>query len=69
MITQKGENTFVTAIKGNFDDAQRKVKELFNDAKLRSKMAENNKDSLQQILLTLVVWFRRLFIMFMRIRD
>ncbi|MDN6526544.1 MAG: threonine synthase, partial [Tetragenococcus halophilus] len=43
MITQKGENTFVTAIKGNFDDAQRKVKELFNDAKLRSKMAENNK--------------------------
>lgn len=43
MITQKGENTFVAAIKGNFDDAQRKVKELFNDAKLRSKMAENNK--------------------------
>ncbi|MEL5938084.1 threonine synthase, partial [Tetragenococcus halophilus] len=43
MITQKGENTFVTAIKGNFDDAQRKVKELFNDENLRSKMADNNK--------------------------
>jgi len=43
MITQKGENTFIAAIEGNFDDAQRKVKELFNDENLRSKMAENNK--------------------------
>ena len=31
MLTQKGENTFVVAIEGNFDDAQTKVKELLND--------------------------------------
>lgn len=43
MITQKGENTFVAAVKGNFDDAQIKVKQLFNDENLRKKMAENKK--------------------------
>lgn len=43
MVTQKGENTFVAAIEGNFDDAQTKVKQLFNDENLRSKMAQNNK--------------------------
>ncbi|MDN6639242.1 MAG: threonine synthase [Tetragenococcus sp.] len=43
MVTQKGANTFVAAIEGNFDDAQTKVKQLFNDENLRSKMAQNNK--------------------------
>jgi len=31
MVTQEGRNTHVIAIEGNFDDAQRGVKEIFND--------------------------------------
>ena len=30
MVTQKGENTFVSAIRGNFDDAQTGVKRIFS---------------------------------------
>lgn len=39
MLTQKGDNTFVVGIKGNFDDAQTNVKALFNNQTLRSQMA------------------------------
>lgn len=42
MLTQKGENTFVVGIKGNFDDAQSKVKELFSDLSLAKDLAEEN---------------------------
>lgn len=31
MVTQRGTNTFVSAIKGNFDDAQSGVKKIFTD--------------------------------------
>lgn len=31
MTTQRGNNTYVVAIEGNFDDAQRGVKEIFSD--------------------------------------
>lgn len=31
MVTQKGENTFVVGIHGNFDDAQTGVKKIFGD--------------------------------------
>ncbi len=31
MVTQKGDNTFVVGIKGNFDQAQTGVKQMFND--------------------------------------
>jgi len=31
MTTQAGDNTYVVAIEGNFDDAQRGVKEIFSD--------------------------------------
>ena len=34
MVTQKGENTYVVAIRGNFDDAQTGVKKMFGDAAL-----------------------------------
>lgn len=34
MLTQKGENTHVVGIHGNFDDAQTGVKNLFNDKQL-----------------------------------
>lgn len=39
MVTQKGDNTFVVGIRGNFDDAQTGVKELFNDRELAEEMA------------------------------
>ncbi len=42
MITQKGDNTFVIGIEGNFDDAQSGVKELFNDIQFNRKLYENN---------------------------
>lgn len=39
MVTQKGDNTFVVGIHGNFDDAQTGVKALFNDRELAEEMA------------------------------
>ncbi|QEK11551.1 threonine synthase [Crassaminicella thermophila] len=42
MITQDGNNTHVVAIKGNFDDAQRGVKEIFNDDKFAKRMADSD---------------------------
>ena len=39
MVTQKGDNTHVVAIHGNFDEAQTGVKRMFNDKKLAEDMA------------------------------
>ncbi|HIZ44480.1 MAG TPA: threonine synthase [Firmicutes bacterium] len=39
MVTQKGENTFVVGIHGNFDDAQSGVKAMFGDRKLAEELA------------------------------
>ena len=41
MSTQTGDNTYVIAIDGNFDDAQTNVKHMFNDEVLREKLAAN----------------------------
>ena len=38
MVTQKGDNTYVVGIKGNFDDAQTGVKNIFNDKELAEYM-------------------------------
>ncbi|SHJ61119.1 threonine synthase [Paramaledivibacter caminithermalis] len=38
MITQKGKNTFVVGIEGNFDDAQRGVKEVFADKEFNEEL-------------------------------
>ncbi len=38
MITQKGDNTFVVGIHGNFDQAQTGVKNMFSDAALAKEM-------------------------------
>ena len=38
MVTQKGDNTFVVGIKGNFDDAQSGVKKIFGDKELKKEM-------------------------------
>ncbi|MBR2188888.1 MAG: threonine synthase [Eubacterium sp.] len=40
MVTQKGENTHVVAIKGNFDDAQTGVKKLFGDPSLKEHLTK-----------------------------
>ena len=40
MRTQKGDNTSVVAIHGNFDDAQTGVKKLFADKELEQEMGE-----------------------------
>ncbi len=40
MVTQKGENTFVVGINGNFDQAQTGVKQMFSDAALAKELKE-----------------------------
>ncbi|MCI7812574.1 MAG: threonine synthase [Lachnospiraceae bacterium] len=40
MVTQKGANTHVVGIRGNFDDAQTGVKNIFGDKELAKKMDE-----------------------------
>ncbi|MDF2503836.1 threonine synthase [Clostridium sp.] len=40
MTTHDGNNTFVVAIKGNFDDAQKAVKEIFTNNKIREQLDE-----------------------------
>ena len=41
MATQRGENTHVAAINGNFDDAQTAVKKMFNDKALAAELGEH----------------------------
>lgn len=38
MVTQKGKNTYVVGITGNFDDAQTGVKKMFNDKELAAQL-------------------------------
>lgn len=40
MVTQKGDNTAVVALHGNFDNAQSGVKALFEDKKLEKELAD-----------------------------
>ena len=40
MVTQKGKNTFVVGIHGNFDDAQIGVKKMFSDRALAAELDE-----------------------------
>ena len=41
MCTQEGSNVAVSAIKGNFDDAQSGVKRIFTDPAIAKKLADN----------------------------
>ena len=41
MVTQKGDNTYVIGIKGNFDDAQTGVKKIFTNKELAKVMNDN----------------------------
>ena len=40
MVTQKGNNTYVVGITGNFDDAQSAVKKMFNDQAMADELQE-----------------------------
>ncbi len=40
MVTQRGNNTYVIGIEGNFDDAQTGVKNMFGNKELAERMAE-----------------------------
>ena len=41
MVTQKGKNTCVVGITGNFDDAQTAVKKMFEDREMEQKLADH----------------------------
>lgn len=43
MTSQQGENVFICAINGNFDDAQTAVKTIFTDKELAKLLENNNK--------------------------
>lgn len=40
MVTEKGKNTKVVSVKGNFDDCQTGVKNIFNNAELKKELDE-----------------------------
>lgn len=42
MLTTEGDNTFVVGVKGNFDDCQSTVKEIFGDKEFAKKIANKN---------------------------
>lgn len=42
MVTQEGENTLVVGVKGNFDDCQTGVKEIFSDKAFEKAVADKN---------------------------
>jgi threonine synthase len=41
MVTQKGNNTYVVGIHGNFDDAQTGVKKMFNNVQLTDRLKKS----------------------------
>ncbi len=43
MVTQRGENTHVIAVRGNFDDCQSGVKAIFGDAGIRESATRGKK--------------------------
>ncbi len=44
MDTQKGNNVFVCAINGNFDDAQSGVKKIFTDSEIKKLLKDNGME-------------------------
>ncbi len=42
MVTQAGDNTYVIGIRGNFDDAQTGVKQIFTDKELQKALSDGN---------------------------
>ncbi|CDZ74553.1 threonine synthase [Peptoniphilus sp. ING2-D1G] len=42
MVTIDGENTYAVAVKGNFDDAQSALKEIFNDSEFKKYLEDKD---------------------------
>ena len=64
MVTQKGTNTYVVGITGNFDDAQTAVKKMFNDKEMAAELADAASSFLPPTPLISDVLFRRSYIMY-----
>ena len=64
MVTQKGTNTYVVGITGNFDDAQTAVKKMFNDKEMAAELAVQASSFLPPTPLISDVLFRRSYIMY-----
>ena len=70
MLTQKGANTYVVGITGNFDDAQTGVKKMFNDKALAEKLDQTLViNFLLPTPLTSADLFLRWFTMYMLMRN
>ena len=63
MVTQKGDNTFVVGIHGNFDQAQTGVKKMFSDAALAKEMEAAGYQFSPRIPSISEDLYRRLYIM------
>ena len=66
MVTERGKNTFVAGITGNFDDAQTGVKKMFSDEALGKELAEKgfqfssaNSINIGRLVPQMVSWFPR----------
>ncbi len=62
MLTQAGDNVRVIGIQGNFDDAQRGVKELFGDTALEEELQRKGYVFSSANSINWDVWYRRLCI-------
>ena len=69
MVTQKGDNTSVVAIHGNFDNAQSGVKAMFEDKALEKELEEAGISSHPRTLSISDALFLRLCIMYMLTRN
>lgn len=59
MLTQAGDNVRVIGIQGNFDDAQRGVKELFGDTALEEELQRKGYVFSSANSINWGVWYRR----------
>ena len=70
MVTQKGDNTYVVGIHGNFDQAQTGVKKMFQDKELAAQnwMLQASSSHPQTLSIS-DVWFLRSLIMYMHTQN
>lgn len=64
MLTQKGANTSVVGIEGNFDDAQTGVKKIFGDKEFAKELDAMGFQLSSANSINTAVSFRRLFTMY-----
>ncbi len=69
MVTQKGANTHVVGIHGNFDQAQTGVKKMFSDKELAELMDKAGYQFSSANSINIAVLFLRLSIMYMHMQN